>query len=163
MTGPRPEAVSLAAVQADFPGWLCWPDQAGACLALQLRPWFRDGELYMVKATSPADLQDLLCALNGPAPRRCADQTAPALARAKARARRCLRGSHCPARGERSGLAGEAPVLIGPELRAPKMTAHRLLNSHELKAHRIGRSFGIPALALAVNLNASSTHGQASP
>jgi hypothetical protein len=89
VNGWQPGAVTLATVQAQFAaGWLCWPGLAGACHALQLRPWFTAGELVLAKAASPAGLRDLLAALSSPASCRCADQTTPALTRTRPRQKR---------------------------------------------------------------------------
>jgi hypothetical protein len=102
------DRLDLAAVQAGFPGWLCWPGLGGTCFALELQPWIGAGELNLIKAISPADLRDLLGALTGPAPVRCADQAALALAKTttKRRRHRCRTAAgpgpgSPPARGRR--------------------------------------------------------------
>jgi hypothetical protein len=50
----------LDQVRAEFGGWLCWPGLAGACHAVQLGPWFRDGTLNVITASSPAVLRGRL-------------------------------------------------------------------------------------------------------
>jgi hypothetical protein len=85
------DRLNLAVVQARFLGWLCWPGRAGTCFAVHLRPWIEAGELNLITASSPADLHDLLTALTGTPPIRCADQRTPALAKTtpKPHRRRC--------------------------------------------------------------------------
>jgi hypothetical protein len=82
------DRLNLAVVQARFPTWLCWPGRVGTCFAVELRPWIEAGELNLIKAGSPADL---LGALTGPPPMRCADQLTPSLAKitTKFHRRRC--------------------------------------------------------------------------
>ena len=66
MSGPQHGAVALDQVRAEFGGWLCWPGLAGVCHAVQLGPWFRDGTLNVITASSPAELQVRLRAAETP-------------------------------------------------------------------------------------------------
>jgi hypothetical protein len=102
----QPGTVTLATVQAQFAaGWLCWPGLAGACHALQLRPWFTARELVLAQAASPAGLRDLLEALSSPASCRCADQATPALARTRTTPSQKRRRPGHPGRPGTSGPA----------------------------------------------------------
>jgi hypothetical protein len=112
------DLLDLARVQADFPGWRCWPGLARTCFAVQLQLRTGAAELTIIKASSPADLRDLLTTLTSPALARCTNQTTPTPARSHQH--RCRFATDLPGQ---FGDSGEQPPSLPGRCRFPAASA----------------------------------------